>query len=196
MHDLADSRLIYYNTIRLKNKKRWNGGVMASQWYVLRSKPRKEEVVYQQVRTQGLESYFPRIRVNPVNPRARKLRPYFPGYLFVYVDLDDLGISTFKWMPHSLGLVTFDDEPASVPEILIRKLKVRIQEINVAGGEVLDGLAPGDPVRIQDGPFAGYNAVFDARLPGKERVRVLLQLLNDQRLLPVELRTSQIQKRK
>ena len=202
--------MIYYNTVRPWPKRipqlgrdnetdqarRLNGGVMATKWYVVRSKPRKEEVVYQQLRTQGIESYFPRIRVNPVNPRARKLKPYFPGYLFVHVDLEEAGVSTFKWMPHALGLVAFDDEPATVPDLLIHKLKTRLQEINASGGEVLSGLKPGDPVRIQEGPFEGYEGVFDTRLPGSERVRVLLQLLNDKRLVPVELHSGQIQKGK
>ncbi len=169
---------------------------MATKWYVVRSKPRKEEVVYQQLRIRGLESYFPRIRVHPVNPRARKLKPYFPGYLFVRVDLEEQGLSTFKWMPHALGLVAFDDEPAPVPDLLIHKIKTRLKEINAAGGEVLNSLEPGDPVRIQEGPFEGYEGVFDTRLPGTERVRVLLKLLNDKRLVPVELRTAQIQKKK
>ncbi len=167
---------------------------MSTKWYVLRSKSRKEEVVYHQLKTKGFESYFPRMRVNPVNPRARKLKPYFPGYLFVHIDLEDLGISTFQWMPHTLGFVSFDGEPAAVPDHLIAALRSRLQEINEAGGELFDGLEPGDTVRIHDGPFAGYEAVFDTRLPGKERVRVLLQLLNDQRLIPMELRVAQIKK--
>ena len=88
---------------------------MAANWYALRSKPRKEEVVWKQVRTQGFEAYFPRLRVNPVNPRSRKLRPYFPGYLFVYADLEEVGVSVFQWMPHSIGLVCFGGEPAASP---------------------------------------------------------------------------------
>jgi len=67
-------------------------------------------------------------------------------------------------------------------------------EIFQAGGEVFDGLEPGDKVRIHAGPFSGYEAVFDTRLPGEERVRVLLRLINDKRQLPVELKTSQIRK--
>jgi transcription antitermination factor NusG len=167
---------------------------MAYRWYVLRSKPRKEDVVWQQLQTRGIENYYPRIRVHPVNPRARKIKPYFPGYLFINVDLDDLGISVFKWMPHTLGFVSFDGEPATVPEFVVKDLKKRIQEINDAGGEIYDGLERGDKVRIHDGPFSGYEAVFDARLPGQERVRVLLQLISDLRQIPVELKTSQIRK--
>ena len=169
---------------------------MAQHWYALRSKPRKEEVVWRQVHTRGIEIFYPRLRVQPVNPRARKQKPYFPGYMFVQVDVDEVGISAFKWMPHAMGLVCFGDEPAIVPDHLIHSIKQRIDEITAAGGELFDGLRPGDKVLIHDGPFAGYEAIFDARIPGSERVKVLLQLLNDKRQLPVELDAGQIQQKK
>jgi transcriptional antiterminator RfaH len=167
---------------------------MALEWYALRSKPLKEDLVWRQLNSKGIESFYPRIKVNPVNPRARKVKPYFPGYLFIRVNLDDVGISPLKWMPHTLGLVTFGEEPATVPEHLIKALEKRISEINEAGGAVLDGLSRGDKVWIHSGPFSGYEAIFDHRIPGKERVRVLLQFLGGPRKVPVELDVSQIQK--
>jgi len=169
---------------------------MAIHWYALRSKPRKEEVVWRQIRTQGYEVFYPRLKVQPVNPRARKHKPYFPGYMFVQVDLEQVGLSAFQWMPHTLGLVCFGDEPASVPENLVHAIRRRVEQISAAGGEVYDGLSSGDQILISEGPFAGYEAIFDARLPGSERVRVLLKLLNDQRQIPVELYAGQIRRKK
>lgn len=169
---------------------------MTLHWYALRSKPRKEEVVWRQVHTRGIEVFYPRLRVQPVNPRARKQKPYFPGYMFVRVDIDEVGMSAFKWMPHAMGLVCFGEEPAIVPDHLIHSIQRRIDEITAAGGELFDGLSPGDKVLIHDGPFAGYEAIFDARIPGSERVKVLLQLLNDKRQLPVELDAGQIRQKK
>ncbi|MBP1701378.1 MAG: putative RfaH family transcriptional regulator [Chloroflexi bacterium] len=169
---------------------------MAGLWYALRSKPRKEDIVWRQVTQSGYETFYPRIRVNPVNPRSRKVQPYFPGYLFVLADLDQVGVSTFQWMPHTLGLVSFGGEPAYVPENLIIALRKRVEEIAAAGGELFDGLQPGDPVLINSGPFSGYEAIFDARLPGSERVRVLLEFLGNQRRLTVELNASQIAKKR
>jgi transcriptional antiterminator RfaH len=169
---------------------------MSEQWYALRCKPRKEDVVWRQVRTQGFESFYPLLRVQPVNPRSRKYRPYFPGYLFVRVDISEVGISTFQWMPHAIGLVVFGDEAAVVPEYLIQAIQRRVEEISAAGGELFAGLEPGDKVMINEGPFAGYEAIFDARLPGSERVRVLLQLLTSQRHVPVELNAGQIKRKK
>lgn len=168
---------------------------MGLQWYVLRSKVRKEEAVYAQAVQAGLEVFYPRLRVNPVNPRSRKVRPYFPGYMFVHVDLDEVGFSTLQWMPHSLGLVQFGGEPAVVPENLIHAIRKRTEEIADAGGEIFLEIASGDAVRIQDGPFAGYDAIFDARIPGTERVRVLLRFLNDRRV-SVVLNAGQITPRK
>jgi transcription antitermination factor NusG len=164
-------------------------------WYALRCKPRKEEAVWRQVVNQGFETYYPRMRVNPVNPRARKVKPYFPGYLFVQADLDEVGVSVFKWMPHTLGLVSFGGEPALVPGNLIQAVRQRVDQINAAGGEVFDGLKPGDEVFIKDGPFTGYEAIFDARLPGSMRVRVLLELLGNRRLVSVTLDTGLIERK-
>ena len=169
---------------------------MANYWYALRSKPRKEEVVWRQVRTQGYDAFFPRLRVQPVNPRSRVWRPYFPGYLFVKADIQAVGLSAFQWMPHALGLVCFGDEPAIVPENLIFAIQKRVDEIAAVGGEIFDGLHRGDRVLISGGPFVGYEAIFDARIPGSERVRVLLQLLNSQRQVPLELEAGQIKQKK
>jgi transcription antitermination factor NusG len=169
---------------------------MTDHWYALRSKPRKEDVVWRQVRSQGFEVFYPRLRVHPVNPRSRKVRPYFPGYMFVKVDIEEIGLSTFQWMPHAIGLVCFGEEASIVPDNLIYAIQRRVEEIAEAGGELFDGLSSGDKVTISDGPFAGYEAIFDTRLPGSERVRVLLQLLNNQRQIPVELKAGQIRKKK
>lgn len=168
---------------------------MARHWYALRSKPRKEEVLWRQLHTQDFEVFFPRLKVQPVNPRSRKLRAYFPGYMFVQVDLEEVGLSTFQWMPHAIGLVSFDGDPAPVPDNLIHAIRHRVEEIAAAGGEFFDGLKHGDAVKISTGPFAGYEAIFDARVPGSERVRVLIQMLSDRRL-PVELQVSQVERKK
>ena len=165
---------------------------MAFHWYALRSKPRKEDVVWRQCHDQGVEVFYPRLRVQPVNPRARKVKAYFPGYLFVHIDLEAIGLSAFQWMPHSVGLVVFGGEPSPVPDNLIQAIRQRVEEIAAAGGEVFDGLKKGDKVLISYGPFDGYEAIFDTRLPGSERVRVLLELLNNQRQISIELDASNI----
>jgi transcriptional antiterminator RfaH len=150
---------------------------MSVNWYVLRSKPNKEELLWEQLSIRKVEAFYPRLRVQPVNPRSRKIKAYFPGYVFVHVDLEETGLSTLQWMPGATGFVSFDSQPSIVPDALIAAVKKKVDAINVAGGELFHGLKQGDLVEIQSGPFAGYEAIFDARLPGSERVRVLLKML-------------------
>lgn len=164
-------------------------------WYAVQSHPNKEDFLWNQLRSHEIEVFYPRVRVQTVNPRARKIKPYFPGYMFVHIDLEALGISTMQWMPHARGLVAFGGEPAVVPEPLIHAIRQRVGEISEAGGELFDGLKSGDEVFIHDGPFAGYEAIFDLRVSGSERVRVLLQLLNHTQI-PVELEAGAIRKKK
>ncbi len=114
--------------------------------------------------------------------------------MFVQTDLDAVGFSAFAWMPYSNGLVFCGSEPSPVPDTLINATRRHLDEINTAGGELFDGLKQGDVVTIQAGPFAGQEAIFDSRLSGNQRVRVLLQLLSNRRLA-LELPSGQIQRK-
>ena len=166
---------------------------MGLQWYVLRSKPNKELTLWRELTARGLECFYPQLHVRPVNPRSRRIRSYFPGYLFLHTDIEQVGASTFQWMPFSSGMVAFDGLPAMVPDNLIQAIRRHVDQINAAGGEQFVGLEPGETVVIQGGPFDGYEAIFDARLAGTERVRVLLKLLRV-RQINVELPAAQIER--
>jgi len=168
---------------------------MPLQWYAINSHPNKEDVLWKHIESLGYEVFFPRLKVNPVNPRARKLRAYFPGYMFIKTDLDVVGMSTFQWIPHAKGLVAFGGEAAAVPEVLILAIRQRVLDIAAAGGERLDGLKPGDTVVIDSGPFEGYEAILDDRLLGSERVRVLLKMLSS-RQVPLEIGVGSIRKKR
>jgi transcription elongation factor/antiterminator RfaH len=163
-------------------------------WYVLHSKPHKERYLSNYLQSQGIETYYPTLRVNPVNPRARKIRPYFPRYLFVYVDLETIGLSTLRWAPGAFRLVMFGGQPATVPEHIIAQLKQHLARVEYEEQHYLDDLQAGDPVRIVDGPLAGYEAIFDLRLSGTERVQVLLATLN--RAVKVQVDGSAIRKKR
>ncbi|MFO7664774.1 MAG: transcription termination/antitermination NusG family protein [Chloroflexota bacterium] len=165
---------------------------MAIYWYVLNVKPHKERFVYEQLLApEGIPAlmtesgalaykiFFPAVRVKPVNPRSAKIRPYFPGYIFIQADFDSLGLNAFNWIPGTRGIVNFGGEPAVVPDQLIRELKERVNRIEAAGGLVEETFQPGDPIRIVSGPFAGYEGIFDANLPGRERVQILLAFLSE-----------------
>jgi transcription antitermination factor NusG len=168
---------------------------MTLKWYALSVKPHKERTVHRLLQAREVEVFCPTLTVKPKNPRAAKVQPYFPGYMFVRVDLTDLGSNALKWTPGTRGLVAFGGEPAVVPTNLIRELKHRLTEIEASGGLLLSDLKRGDRVKIIRGPFEGYEAIFDMHLPGKERVQVLLAFLSSHPQ-PTKLDPTDIEKLK
>ena len=161
-------------------------------WYVMHSKPQKEALLRERLRIQRIEAYLPSIRVKPVNPRARKEQPFFPGYLFVHVDLENIPISELRRIPGSIGLVCYGGEAAYVGDALVRAIQKQVEEINDSANNYVDRFRPGDLVVINDGPFATYKAMFDSRLSGSDRVFVLLELLQG-RKMRLELSGRQLQ---
>lgn len=166
---------------------------MAERWYALHVKAHREQAVHDYLVGQGYSDYYPYLRVKPVNPRSRKRRAFFPGYVFVRLNLDELGPNALRWTEGTYGLVTFGDDPAPVPDSLINEVRRRVEEINAAGGRISPAIEPGDRVRIVEGAFEGYEAIFDANLAGKDRVQVLLSYLSQQpkRLI---IRPEQVEK--
>jgi transcriptional antiterminator RfaH len=167
---------------------------MNSSWYVIQSHPNKEQLLYKQIDMLGIEVFYPKIKVKPVNPRSRKIRPYFPGYLFIKTNVESIGSSTIKWIPYSKGIVSFGGEPSEVPESLILTLKQKIGDSENSIIELKEEFLSGAPISVEFGLFEGYEGIFDMKLDGSDRARILLKMLSNQ-YVPVELDLSQIQKK-
>jgi transcriptional antiterminator RfaH len=162
-------------------------------WYVARSKPRSEELLWKQFCLRNFEAYYPCIKSSSVNPRARKWEPYFPGYIFVRVDLGLIGKSIIEWMPGGIGLVMFGDEPAFISDDMVYEIKQHIENLKTASAKNKILFYKGDHIIINNGIFAGYEGIFDIQLSGADRVRVLLSSLENQPI-PVEMPTNCVQR--
>src|SRR5919108_273768 len=116
------------------------------QWYAFQSKARKEQLLCEQLHMLQIDSFFPSIRVQTVNPRARKIKPYFPGYVFGRVNLEQVGRSILDWIPGAIGIVKFGGEPAAVSDQLIDALQRHLQKLNVSQSEVSMKFQPGEVI--------------------------------------------------
>lgn len=164
---------------------------LAETWYVLQSKPRKEFILIEHLAMQGVRTYFPTLHVKRVNPRARKIEPYFPGYIFFQTDLLQQGHSMFHYMPGAAGLVKFGDDAATVDDHWVRQIQQKIEQIEKAHPIEMPVCQRGDRVVVQSGVFAGYEGIFDCNLPGSERVRLLLHWL-EKRYVQVEIPAADV----
>ena len=163
------------------------------QWYAAQTKPHKEFMARDALsRIDEVQVYLPILRVNPVNPRARKRRPFFPGYLFIHVDLAEVGISAIQWTPGLVRILGTEGQPYSISADVVEGIRGRVQQSQreqVHGGI---SFRQGDLVRITSGPFDGCEGMFDTALGGKTRARILVEFLG--RLTSTEVDVRSLEK--
>ena len=144
----------------------------------MRCEPHMETCVAGQLGFHQIEIFYPTCQVRPVNPRSRKIRPYFPGYLFVNLEPGSTGSSIIKWMPGVVGLVCFDNYPAPVPESLIAAIKQHVQKAAISG-YASSRFKRGEAVQVTGGPLEGLRGIFDLSQPGSQRTRILLKIMGE-----------------
>lgn len=155
-------------------------------WYLIHSKPQQEYLARENLERQGYETYLPQAQTR----RRRHGRgmtgpgPMFPRYLFIH--LSD-GIDDWTPIRSTLGvskLVRFGQVPARVPDDLIHALKAGEDS---TGLQVLpsNSLKKGQKIRIAEGPFEGYEGLFETQ-SGRDRVVILLKILETQARLEIE----------
>jgi transcriptional antiterminator RfaH len=147
-------------------------------WYVVQTHVNAELKAATNLERQGFGIYLPRYRKR--RSHARKIdtvvRPLFPRYLFVAIDL-----ATQRWraIQSTLGvssLVCWSDKPASVEDGVINALKAREDECGFIKLVPRSAFAPGDKVRIVEGAFIDSLALVEG-VNDHARVAVLLDLL-------------------
>ena len=147
-----------------------------ARWYAVNCLSNREFLAAAQLRNQGFEAFLPcRLQTRR---HARKfdsvLRPLFPGYLFVRLDLDR---DRWRCVNGTVGVVRLvgpSETPSPAPPGAIETIKNACDELGVM--HVSEGLAPGDSVRVAVGPFAELIGRLE-RLDSAGRIRVLLELM-------------------
>ena len=146
-------------------------------WYVLRSKPHKESQLYAYLESQGFEVFFPTYQVQPANPRSSTVRPYFPRYMFVHVDLDVASISALKWAPGADDSVRFADRNLPVPDYIIHELENHLGHSETENDAQPEDLDQDDSARVDRSRLTSFEALSDLRLSGLERIQTLFEIL-------------------
>ena len=147
------------------------------QWYVVYSKPHKEEVAEFHLLRKGVEVFFPRLLLPQSLPKRQQLVPLFPNYLFVRIqEPEEFGYA--RWSPGVSCLVSFNGTPAPLDDAIVTFLKQRATPEGILTAR--STLRVGQQVQITRGPFSGLVGVIENPPDAKGRVRVLMQLLSRQ----------------
>ena len=115
--------------------------------------------------------------------RTKKLEPLFPGYLFVNLEQTDPMWAKLRSTRGILRIVSFANKPAAIPDDVIKHIKDSLHTVAEQGG-----IKPGQAVDLEDGPFKGISAIFQA-YDGEERAIVLISFMQKEQMVKVSLST-------
>lgn len=164
-----------------------------NQWYTLHTKPKCEFKVARVLEEAKVEVFLPELYTQQNNQVVKS--PFFPCYLFMATDLNEVSSSVWQWTPGLRYIVTCGAQPVGLSADVIRLIQLKVQELNqkrTTATATTSAFAPGDTVRITNGPLKEMLAVFDGPTKPSRRVHVLLQLLDYQRR--IQLDTVDIEK--
>jgi transcriptional antiterminator RfaH len=151
---------------------------ISARWYVVQTQVNGEAKAAQNLLRQGYEIYLPRYLKR--RRHARKVdftaKPLFPRYMFVAIDMASQRWRSIQSTFGVSRLVSNGDEPATVPEGVVRALKVREDEKGFIRLDSKPTFAPGDKVRVLAGAFLDSAGLFNG-LADHDRVSILLDML-------------------
>ncbi|MDE1899596.1 MAG: transcription termination/antitermination protein NusG [Xanthomonadaceae bacterium] len=185
---------------------------MAKRWYVVHAYSGFENQVKrsleERIRRAGMEARFGEVLVPTEEvlemrggQKRRSERKFFPGYVLVQIEtsedgkalrIDDECWHLVKETSKVMGFIGGTaDRPLPIKDSEADAILQRVQDgVEKPRPKVL--FAPGEMVRVTEGPFNDFNGVVESVDYDKSRVRVAVLIFG--RSTPVELEFAQVEK--
>lgn len=150
------------------------------QWYVIQTKPARENDVSLLLRQGGFESFCPKINEKHYRQSSSffKITPLFPSYLFLWIDFEEK--NHFHLIKYTRGvnkIISACGLPVPISETIVETLKSRTG----TEGFIEQKPSPlhvGDKVRVKKGLLKDLEGILEKPTSPDGRVRVLLKLMN------------------
>jgi transcriptional antiterminator NusG len=122
--------------------------------------------------------------------RRTTTRKFYPGYMFVEMELNEQTYHLVKNTPKITGFLG-GTNPTPVPEKDMATINTQMTEGAVKPKPRIS-FEQNENVRVIDGPFANFAGIVEEVKPEKQKLRVLVSIFG--RATPVELDFAQVEK--
>ncbi len=144
---------------------------MAYRWYVVQTKSKKEDFVTNILNKADFDVFNPKIK------EKNTTKPLFPGYIFVYVDLNKpLNYRKIKYAMGVRKILGNDHTPIPIDDQVIYIIREKMDEHGIV--KIGPSLIPGDKVRVRDGLLRDLIGILETPVSDRGRVKILLTLVN------------------
>jgi transcriptional antiterminator RfaH len=160
-------------------------------WYVVQTKPGDENRVRNNLLNQGIEIFLPLVETFLYcgGKMVQKHKCLFPNYLFAKFDLD-VNYYKVKWTRGVSKVLGSDSGAVPISEAVVQAIRERAGEGDLVKLE--DQIKDGDSIQVTSGPFKELRGIFQKKISGRDRVRILLSLIGVD--VPVQISRWQIKK--
>jgi transcriptional antiterminator NusG len=175
---------------------------MSKKWYIIHTYSGQEEKVKNNLtrrfETLGLREKIFRVLIpkqEVVEIKDGKKRQvskvFYPGYLFVEIDMDNKSWYAVRSTPGVTGFVGTSSTPTALAEEEVKKI---FDQIGERRGEIetVIHVEKGENVRIASGPFAGCSGVVEEINKEKGKLTIMIMIFG--RPTPVEIDMEQVEK--
>lgn len=122
--------------------------------------------------------------------RKTKIRNFLPGYIIVHTHLDKKIKDIISNLPSVVSFVGTKTQPTPLQQHEIERILGRVEE-RKSIETIETSFEIGDPVKVIDGPFNGFNGTIKEVNNEKQKLKVEVGILG--RKTPVELDFRQVE---
>ena len=165
--------------------------MMQQNWYVIRTKAGDENRAERNLLNQEIETFLPLFKNHYYRngKMIESIKPLFPGYLFAKLDLA-LHFTKVRWTRGVSRILGNREGPVPISEQIVLTIRGRVGKDSLI--ELKDEIKEGDLVQVTSGPLKDLIGVFQKKMSGKDRVKILLNLIGVD--VPVQISKWQIHK--
>lgn len=158
-------------------------------WFVMRTKPRNEFKVYDQIIGKEIEIFLPKVeKIRIWSDRRKKIFvPLFPSYVFIYGNNEER-IKAISNTTGAMGYLMYRKRPAVITEKEIENIKISLIEPERVKIDTIQ-ITEGDVVEITYGPFIGLTGII-MEIRGSYKLVVNITELSAS--LNIELNASEV----
>ena len=172
-------------------------------WYVLRAISGKEtkvkEYIETEMRLRGLTDKVSQVLIPTENvvqvrngKRVVREKSYLPGYVLVEAELVGDIAFMLRHTPNVLGFLGGMENPTPIRQAEVNRILGRENELQETPEEVALEFAIGEVVKVNTGPFSGFNGVIEEINAERKRLKVMVKIFG--RSTPVDLGYLQVDK--
>lgn len=171
-------------------------------WYIIHSQTGLEDRVRRSLENRivsnGAQDYISKIiipteQVSEIRAGKKRVsqRKFFPGYILIEMELNDLVYRTIKTTPGVTGFIGTGRKPSPLSQEEAKSILKRIEEAQTKPSPKVT-FEKGEQIRVTQGPFVNFNGTIEEVYPEKGKLKVSVSIFG--RATPLELEYWQVEK--